>query len=211
MFCEKCREVTSRCLTYRYSSFRHSALDSHLWLFDYEEIKDILISAKHHGEIRHYDHLVGLLAKSVRDIYLNKRPFIATYVPSLAGHIVDRGFDHAQILCRKLVAYMPCATTELLVPLHIYSQTNLPRDERVKNPRYMCARRLKNELVLLIDDTATTRSTLQSAAYALKKAGAGEVVGVTLAFRMHMKEKSIDTLRTQRKNVDLAMHLDKSC
>ncbi len=80
---------------------------------------------------------------------------------------------------RGIVSTLAAPTTSRLERLLVRSPT--PVTSRVFNARrYDAMRRLHGEAVLLIDDTWTTGASAQSAASALKAAGAGTVAAVVV-------------------------------
>jgi predicted amidophosphoribosyltransferase len=65
------------------------------------------------------------------------------------------------------------------------SQTEMGREERKANVRSAffvpSPDKVKNKCIALVDDVVTTGATLNECARELKKAGAGRVVGLTIA------------------------------
>lgn len=108
-------------------------------------------------------------------------------VPLHPQRLRERGFNQSLLLARhvasRIGADVDCLSlrrTRLTRP-----QTQLTSDERRKNVRRAFSvvekANLKGRAVLLIDDVATTGSTLNECARALKKAGVKEVYGLVLA------------------------------
>jgi orotate phosphoribosyltransferase len=59
-------------------------------------------------------------------------------------------------------------------------------DERAFDPRrYVAARRLADESILLLDDTWTTGASVESAAAVLREAGAGRIGAVVIGRHIH--------------------------
>lgn len=104
-----------------------------------------------------------------------------------------RGFNQAELLCSIVVlrlhreGFWNAENHQLLRRVHFSKpQMELKREERMKNVREafetaddVCP--WSDATVILVDDIATTLSTLNSAACALKKAGCKEVWGLVLA------------------------------
>lgn len=93
--------------------------------------------------------------------------------------------DEARRNLRRIVGELCGATRSryerLLVP------TDRGVDERDFDPdRYRAVRSLDGENILLIDDTWTTGRSAQSAAYALKQAGAGVVAFVVIGRHINL-------------------------
>jgi ComF family protein len=113
-------------------------------------------------------------------------PDLVVPVPLHPRRLRERGFSPAALLARTLAreARVRVAPTLLTRVRDTRSQTELSRAERRRNvvgafvPRAAAPARL-----WLVDDVATTGSTLAEAARALRRAGAEEIVGVCLAWR----------------------------
>ncbi len=98
-----------------------------------------------------------------------------------------RGYNQSELLARTFATQtgLPLDSTSLVRVHDTGSQTKLGRAERltnmlgafvVKNPAAV-----KGKIILLIDDVATTGSTLEACAQALRAAGAKRVLAYTFA------------------------------
>ncbi len=99
-----------------------------------------------------------------------------------------RGFNQAELLAENIARYfkLPLEKTAL-----VRQKNNIPqvevrdRRERIENIKdaFLCieAEKIKDKIVILIDDVATTSATLGECAKALKSSGAKEVWGVVVA------------------------------
>lgn len=105
-----------------------------------------------------------------------------------------RGFNQAELLCFVVIrelqeaGYWNVEMCQLLRRVHFSRpQMELHREERLVNMRDAFEVRADvtgsatDSIVVLVDDIATTLSTLNSAALTLKKAGVQEVYGLVLA------------------------------
>jgi ComF family protein len=109
-------------------------------------------------------------------------------VPVPLGHrrLYERGYNQVGLIARPLslsmnIAYAPGALTR---ERETRSQVGLTKSERHINVRgafHARETRVKGRVILLIDDVATTGSTLSSCAEALYAAGAQDVFAVTIA------------------------------
>ncbi len=113
-----------------------------------------------------------------------------TYVPMFSAKEKKRGFNQAKLIAKKLAKINGQAVLSLLTKTkNTKSQTELTKKERlenVKNTFAIAKGRLKSDFnqikrVVLVDDIYTTGATMQECCKVLKKAGAKEVWGFTLA------------------------------
>ena len=108
-------------------------------------------------------------------------------VPLHRGRRIERGFNQAELLGRGLARETGCSLEpDLLVRRRPTApQAGLNARERRTNLRGSFAaprpEAVRGRKILLIDDVTTTGATLEACARALKRAGAGRVVVLTLA------------------------------
>jgi hypothetical protein len=147
-----------------------------------------------HGVLRDYKRLPGrqgqLLQRDVVAMFwrflmehekcLARRCRVATFPIVTTVPSGSRERDAAQPL-RKLVSHLIGPTRSRYERLLVRSSAEVP-PRTVDPTKYDAARQLSGEPVLLIDDTWTTGSNVQSAACALSRAGAGPI-GVVVAGR----------------------------
>jgi len=126
--------------------------------------------------------LAGRLARFVP----GGAPDLVVPVPLHARRLRERGFSPAALLARAIArsAGARCAPVLLARVRDTPSQTGLAAGARRRNVAGAFAARVRPPpRVWLVDDVATTGSTLAEAARALRSKGAHEVVGVCLAHR----------------------------
>jgi len=108
-----------------------------------------------------------------------------TWVPLHPARRRRRGYNQAELLGRELARLWDLPTVEGLERLRdTPPQVGLDRLRRPANVGGAFAwsgRQLGRRALLLIDDVATTGATLDACAGALKAAGSGPVVGLTVA------------------------------
>lgn len=98
-----------------------------------------------------------------------------------------RGFNQAELLARKIGQHtLTKINTRALIKIRETSpQAHLKREERITNLQqgFVCLypSDVANKTLGLVDDVATTRTTLKLACEVLKKAGAKEVWAITFA------------------------------
>ena len=113
-------------------------------------------------------------------------PDLVVPVPLHPRRLRERGFSPAALLARTLAreARVPFSPALLTRVRDTPSQTELSRAARRRNVAGAFAPCSAAPVRLwLVDDVATTGSTLTEAARALKRAGAREITGVCLAWR----------------------------
>ena len=169
------------------------ALDVRTWLsrarsrFAYEgPMKDLIHSLKYSAKL----DLVRYCARRLRGgmVGLGEHDAIVT-VPIDSGRAVKRGHDHCALIASQLarMSSIPFLRGALSRVRSVPPQVGLPRDEREKNVRGAFkadsrrANRIGGKRILIVDDVLTTGATLNDCARALIKAGAREVLALTLA------------------------------
>lgn len=98
----------------------------------------------------------------------------------------ERGFNQCELLCDGISRYYGRVYTNILVRIKdTPHQTGLSRANRITNLdksfKVLEPKRVKNKIILLVDDIYTTGSTMHECAKTLLKAGAKLVYGLTLA------------------------------
>lgn len=129
-----------------------------------------------------------LLAECIEDnaIYAD----VVTWTPLSARRLRERGYDQARLLAEGAAEYMETPCLSLLKKRrHNAAQSGTKSaDERRKNVRgvyaYAGNTPLDGRTVLLVDDIVTTGATLDECAGVLRKAGAAEILALTLACTM---------------------------
>lgn len=132
--------------------------------------------------------LADLLVPPVRELGLpggGAERAIVLPVPLHPQREQERGYNQATLLARPLAGALalPCEPHLICRQRETAPQVGLSRRERLDNVRgaFVASPRLAGRVVVLVDDVATTGSTLGSAAGACLAAGASSVYAVTLA------------------------------
>ncbi len=108
-------------------------------------------------------------------------PDVVTWPPTLAERRRVRGFDQAEILAGAVGRRLATAVRPLLGRLDRSPQTGRSAAARRAGPQFAPRGACYGLRVLVVDDVATTGSTLASCGSALRSAGAVSVVAVTIA------------------------------
>ena len=105
---------------------------------------------------------------------------IVTWAPTSAARRRQRGFDQAELLARAVAQRWGSPSAGLLRRGRGAPQTGRSAVERRGGPTFTVIRAVA-ATVVLVDDVVTSGATLTAAARALHAAGAGRVLGLTLA------------------------------
>jgi ComF family protein len=131
---------------------------------------------------------LGLLLSSFARTWLETdKNLLLMPVPLHPRRLRERGFNQSLLLAREVAKDLKVDLDFLSLQRIKYTkpQTELGSEERARNVRraFQVSRRetVKKRSIVLVDDVATTGSTLNECARALKKAGCREVFCLTLA------------------------------
>lgn len=129
----------------------------------------------------------GVIQKEIFHSIVKQHPLVVP-IPLTKEKEAKRGDNQAQILAEGMGKLIGLEVTSLLIRVKATkSQFMLDKKDReinLSNAFQVNKRlesRIKGEVIILIDDLLTSGSTMKEAARMLKKAGAKEVWGVTLA------------------------------
>jgi ComF family protein len=110
---------------------------------------------------------------------------VLTHVPTASSRIRERGYDQAEVIARRLAQKSRLPYSPLLARLGQAHQVGSGRRERIAHTRNafrpIHMGRIKGAHIILIDDVCTTGASLESAARALKRAGAKRVDAIVFA------------------------------
>ena len=146
-------------------------------------IREAVHSLKYRGVRAAAPSLGRLLAR-----YLSEYPLPGNLIVSVPLHsrrMRSRGYNQSELLARSLgkEAGLPMQSNSLARVRNSAPQVGASRDQRRANVEdsFLCRAGLAGAEVLLVDDVATTGSTLSACASVLKDAGASSVWGLVLA------------------------------
>ena len=150
-------------------------------------IMDAIHQMKYAGKTYLADSLGPLMASFVIKWLDTTEGLLIMPVPLHPKRLRERGFNQALLLARAIMPALGAEMDFLSLRRIIYtrSQTGLNSGERKRNVRRAFTmdrqRGLKGKTVLLVDDVATTGSTMNECARVLKNAGAERVFCLALA------------------------------
>lgn len=168
----KLLEKSIKTLKYRFASSVARELAGLLAGFFYEQQKKILF--------------LNTAAENVPKIIIDLQNVILVPVPLHKKRKRWRGFNQAEILAEEFLTKIDLAYDKDSLRRLRYTkpQAGLSGDERRENLRGSFVwegKELDEKYIILVDDVATTGSTLEECAKVLKKAGAREVWGLVVA------------------------------
>jgi ComF family protein len=142
---------------------------------------------KYGGKAYMVSALGPLLASFAREWLKERDDLTLMPVPLHPKRLRERGFNQSLLLARHVAPRLNAKLDFLTLRRTRYTkpQTGLKRGERRKNVRRAFELRdpkaLREKVIVLVDDVATTGSTLNECARVLKKSGCKEVYGLVLA------------------------------
>jgi ComF family protein len=142
--------------------------------------RQVLLGFKYRNRRAIAAHLAGLLVN--RMARSRTRVDVVTWAPTSGRRRRTRGFDQAELIARQVARQLGVPCRRLLErdgpgdP-----QTGQDRASRFHGPVFRVHPRVPRARVLVVDDVVTTGATLASAASALQRAGAFDVVRAAVA------------------------------
>lgn len=174
-FCKDCRKNSNLSGIIIAAHYQKGVLKEAIHVYKYEGIW---------GELENY--LADLLLKRLKD-HLPSGKKVIIPIPLHYKKQLERGFNQAERLARILSRKfnLPLETKALKRIKETDSQANLKKNDRLKNIKgafkIKNPKNIKGRTILLLDDVATTGTTLNEAARVLNKNGARRVWGIVIA------------------------------
>jgi competence protein ComFC len=130
--------------------------------------------------------IAGLEQNEVFYRFLEKYNPVIIPIPLSDKRLRQRGYNHSELLSNYVAQYFKLKETPKILKRikETKPQFKLKKDERIKNiaNAFGIHKNAKiPEFVILVDDIATSFSTLKEAARVLKRAGVKKVIGITFA------------------------------
>ena len=125
------------------------------------------------------------MSQMMNDVLPYLEDYVVVPVPTATTRVRNRGYDQSVLLARALAVRLNCHYLHALRRLGQSRQLTANREKRLAQLRgayYVpSVVAIKGRDVLLVDDVMTTGATLETAARALKKAGAKSVNAAVFA------------------------------
>jgi ComF family protein len=181
--CKSCRTVTALDGMLITTSYENPIIKQSIQALKYNYLTDL---AKILSELM-IKYIDSFDKKNIPAILYSQSELMLTCVPLHKKRLLERGFNQSELLARNFnqhfgFTYIP----ELLMRIKYTSaQALLSKKERVTNlnDAFEVNRdfNIFNKNVIIIDDVATTLTTLNECAKVLKRAGSKEVWGLVIA------------------------------
>jgi competence protein ComFC len=191
--CLMCNRASWNGLTHP-GCIRKQGIDGSFSALAYNSImKRLLFAYKYRPYVADLKQLLGeLFYEGIiqNESYMNlvNRESLFLPIPLHAEKSRKRGYNHALLLAREIGDKMGIKVIDELVRTRkTKSQFLLKKEERAENLKDAFTMKkgseaaVKGKQIFLVDDLVTTGATLREAAKVLKKVGAAEVHGLTLA------------------------------
>lgn len=154
------------------------------WAVFDSPVQNALHTMKYRRNLGMGDALARQMADFVRSLRWQVDMLVP--VPLSKKRLKQRGYNQVALVARPLayelgLPYVPAALMKIRETRSQVGLTASQRRENVSKAYQARAEIVKRKSVLLVDDVATTGSTIQAGAEALLSAGAREVYAVTIA------------------------------
>lgn len=163
-----------------------TSLDGFIPIAQYAEpVSSLVKKIKYDGVFDAMEEVAELFTQHWPD-YAPKFDYLIP-LPLHPNKLLKRGFNQSELFARAInkIRGFPIITNILAKTRETVSQASLQLEERKQNndQGIVCINpsKVRGKIVAVVDDVATTRTTLKHTAAILKTAGAKEVWGVVLA------------------------------
>ena len=125
------------------------------------------------------------LLKDIKLSGIKAEDTVLTYIPRSGKNLAKYGFDHGELLCRRISKYSGVEMLSVLERRHGREQKKMNAKERMANAEESIIlsdeTAVKDRHVYLVDDIITTGAGAKRSATLLYKAGCRDVTGLFIA------------------------------
>lgn len=204
--CSRCSNLLSQCkCTAQYLNTHY--VRTLIKLFRYKPQRDdlpsnyLVYALKQSNRRDVFDYLATELADAINrqiDIKSGAENFVITNVPRRPGAISEYGYDHAEVLAKRIAKILGIRYIRTTKSKGKAAQKSTRGVERLNNPNITYLERidLSGKQVILVDDIVTTGASMGKCAALIRGLGAKRVYGacVAIAFKdMYTPPLSMDT------------------
>ena len=189
--CKKCELKIKKYEINKIEDCRKDKLkyfDYHIKIFRYENIiRDKIIDYKFNEKAYLYKTFEKMILKTKKTYSFLKKYDIILYVTMFKKHKLIRGYNQSELIARKIsdTLGITLEKNNLAKVINTKKQSTLTKSEREKNVKNAFKlknpEKIKDKKIILFDDIYTTGSTVNECSKILKKAGAAEIVILTIA------------------------------
>ena len=190
--CYSCGAISPRARTCVHC--RRPGTPRSVWVVtDYAGLAKAILQLYKFGHSRvAADNIAQLMVEAIEAYNQTNNLAAANYlvvdVPTATNRIRERGFDHSQLLAKRVAAQLGLEYCQVLSRLGQSRQVGAKRSARLEqlSGGYLARKpnQIKSRNILLIDDVVTTGSTLRAATKALRAAGARRVDALVFAKKL---------------------------
>jgi ComF family protein len=153
------------------------------------ELRKALVRFKFYGDLHAGRALSELMIETFGRYFEPKEFDLIFPVPIHQKRLLQRGFNQTVVMAERLssASGIPLDRRSLRKIKDTPPQVGLPRPERIKNLKgsfgVSRSHRIRDASVLIVDDVATTGSTIREASKTVMRAGAARVDALVLGLR----------------------------
>lgn len=144
-----------------------------------------------------------ILAEVIAKSFLKKGEsygdYIVTFIPRSKSAFAEYGFDHMEVISKRVAGMLGCRYAPLLLRGNASAQKELTAEERTANAYGSISANaanigyIRNSKIILIDDIITTGATMRAAISSLSFAGASVIVPASIMISKVQKKHPRDT------------------
>lgn len=186
--CKECEKKLEPKLVYKITKHKNKNFETHIYIVEYkEEFRNEILNYKFHDKPYMYKAFAKITIKSQKIYEILKTYDIITEVPIHKKRKNKRGYDQSQLIAKEIAKNVENLQYKKLLEKtkNIVPQSTLnkkARKQNIKNAyKTLTNEKILGKRIILFDDIYTTGSTADECAKELKKAGAKEVLVLSLA------------------------------